>query len=424
MTKRHTIEKLFTLAFFLLSLLILAGFIPVRLPLLAAAAESVLRNAGADSASVGAVSVTLWTGLQVREVSTYKRINDKGDAYRTDIARADISCNLFAAAAALAANRDMLKADRDVFREAYEKPIELVGEICGGAASLRPLKRIALRGADARLTSKGKPGISATGAEITLARKKGRALAGNISAKEAAVPSLAKVEGFSIKLSTNNEKLDLANGSGTVFGGKLQIDLSVDIKNSKIISGSVSLRGLDLEKYCAGTNFSPGAIAGKFDFEAKAEPNSPIALDKLKAKGRAAVANLTAADIALQKTQAVNQLSRDLRLLRFSAVKGDFRVHSGRFNFSEIAGTGNVLKFKSAGWVAFDGKLSQDLDGEFSKDFVATLPRLVRGSLERTEEEGGAFKCKITGTFHKPKVEVDKSVYDRALGGFFKNLFK
>jgi hypothetical protein len=113
-----------------------------------------------------------------------------------------------------------------------------------------------------------------------------------------------------------------------------------------------------------------------------------------------------------------------LRELRFSQVSGGFAVAEGKLNFKEITGAGDVLTFRSVGWVGFDGKISQDFDGEFSGAFVAGLPNLVKNSLEKTESGGGRFKCRIGGPFHKPRIEVDMSVYNRAIGGIFKDIFK
>jgi len=426
MNRNRKIEKITTLALFLSSLIVLAGFIPIGgAGLFRGAAENALRGMGADSVSIGSVSVVLWSGLRVREAATYKRISDKGDGYRVRAARADIRCNLLGAAVALAVNPAKLKSDRDVFREVYERPFELAGELLCKAVSLRPVKKVALRGVDVVFISKGRPGVSVIGAEAVLGRKGGGdALSGSATVKEAVIPALAKVERFNVKISVDDKNLELTDGGGTVFGGKLRANLAVDVRQSKILSGEAFISGLDLEKFCAGTAFSPGRLAGKVDMDARVDGGSPIRLDSVKAKGRVTVANLTAADLALQTAPIVNHLSRDLRLLRFSEVKGGFNIAGGRLYFKEIAGVGDVLKFRSAGWVGFDGRLSQDFEGELSGGFVAGLSKLVRSSLEKTESDGGRFKCKIGGTFHNPRIEVDRSVYDRAIGGFFKNLFK
>jgi len=422
--KAFKVEKITTLALFLLSLIVLAGFIPMGAGFFRGAAEGVLRDMGADSVSVGGVSVVFWTGVRLKNVSTYKRISDKGDGYRAHADAVDVRCNLISAAVAFAVNPNILKQERDVFREAYERPFELAGDLSRAAVSLRPVKRISLRGAGINFIGNGESGISASGAEVTLGRNGGVALSGNVTVREAVIPALAKVDNFNVKMSIDDKKLELTDGAGTVFGGKLRVNLSVDVLQSKILGGSARLNGLDLVKFCAGTGFSPGTLSGKVDFDANVAGGSPISLDSVKANGRVTVTNLTATDLALQKAPVVSQLSRDLRLLHFSSVKGDFYTAGGKLHFKEIVGVGNVLKFRSAGWVGFDGKISQDFDGELNRDFVAMLPKLVRSSLEKTEGEGGRFKCKIGGTFHKPRIEVDKSVYDRAIGGFFKDLFK
>jgi len=424
MNGSRRVERIITLTLFLVSIIVLVGFIPVGSGLLRGVAESTLRDMGADSVSIGSVSVVLWTGLQVKNAAAYKRINDKGDGYRVRADNVDVRCNLVSAVLTLAANRELFKFERDIFREIYERPLELAGDLYGAAVSLRSVKKIALHGAGIGLIGNGKPGVSASGADVILGRNGEGALSGRVAVREAVIPALAKIEDFSAKISVGDTSLGLADGEGAVFGGKLRVNLAVDVRQSKILSGEMALKGMDLEKYCAGTGFSPGRLAGKVDAEARAEEGSPIRLDSVKARGRVTVKNLTAADLALQKSPVVSQLSRDLRLLRFSEVKGGFVTAGGRLNFKEIVGIGDVLKFRSSGWVGFDGKLSQDFEGEFSGGFVAGLPRIVRSSLEKTEDGGGRFKCKIGGSFHKPRIDVDKSVYDRAIGGFFKNLFK
>jgi len=421
--RSHGIEKIAGLALFLLSLVILAGFVPIGAGPFRGVVENAIKGMGADSVSIEGVTVALWRGLRVKELATYKRISDKGDGYGLRVENVDIRCNLGGAVAAIAVNPNIFKSDRDIFREVYERPFELIEDISGAAASLRPVKRIALRGAVIGFTGNGKQGVSVSGADVVLGRSVGGALTGSANIREADIPTLAKVYNFRVNISVDDKSLELTDGVGAVFGGKLRMNLSVDARRSKILSGEAYVNGLDLEKFCVGTGFAPGRLLGKADMEARAEEGSPIRFDSMKARGRVTVKNLTATDLALQNAPIVTQLSSDLRLLRFSEVKGGFVLAGGRLNFKEIVGVGDVLKFRSTGWVGFDGKISQDFEGEFSGGFVAGLPRIVRGSLEKTEGDGGRFMCKIGGTFHKPRIEVDKSVYDRAVGGFFKTLF-
>jgi len=422
--KGHKLEKLLTLLLLALSLLILAGFVPLRFRALNRVVEDALRGAGADSVLVGDVSVTLFRGVRVGGLRAHKRISADED-YTVAVSRADVSCNLFALAAAVAVNPRLFNPERDMFREAYEKPLELAGGLCARLMSLRSFKRAAVSGAGIWFTGKGAPGLSAEGVSAGVVRRGGRrsSLDGDISAALAVVPYLANVENFSVKLRAGDGRLDFTDGNGALFGGRVSAGLSLSLGDSRLIDGSASVRGLDLEKFCAGTGFSPGALTGIVNLDAALEPGS-AALDSIRASGSVSVGRLTAVEIALQKTAAVNQVSRDLRSLRFSEVRGDFQLSGGKLRFGKITGVGEVLSFRAAGWVGFDGKLDYSLDGEFSKKFVATLPKLVRNSLEETESGGGGFKCRISGTFHRPRVDIDKSVYDRAIGGFFRNLFK
>jgi len=429
MNKGHKIEKTAALLFLFFSLALLAGFLPIRFGSLNRAVEDALKGVGADTVTVGEVSVILWRGIRVKDLTVCKRVSANED-YRVSVPQADISCNLFGMAAAILTTPNILKSERDLFREAYEKPIEFAGDACVLAMSFGPVKRVTLRDAGVRVTQyKGKaaatavPWVNANGVSATLAvRGRGakRAVDGSVSAKLATVPYIAVIEDFRVKLRVKDGQLSLTDGRGGIFGGKLDVDAFLDLDSSRFTGGKARIIGFDLEKYCAGTDFAPGRIGGKVDINVEIEEGSSAVLDSIKAKGSFKSANLTAAEIGLQRTQAVNQLSKELRTLEFGEVRGDFQLDGGKIRFREIVGTGDILTFKSAGWADFEGRLVQDFEGELNPTFTAKIPKFVRNGLERTENGGGRFKCRITGTFHKPRVEVDKKVYNRA----FKNLFK
>jgi len=340
---------------------------------------------------------------------------------------ADISGNIFALAALLLVSPNLFISDtggRDIFREIYEKPLEVVGSVCAQAASMRPFKKVALHGASAYFTDKtGRPGISASGVSASIGRQ-GRALAGHVSAAKAVIPQLAKVENFNIKLRADGKRLEFKRGSGKIFGGKVYAGLSVGLDDLRILDGSVRVSGLDLERFCAGTGFSPGALSGKVNFEARAEPGSLATLDSVAASGGISITNLSAEDLALQRLPIVTRVSQSLRLLRFSEVRGDFNLAEGRLNFNEITGDGDILAFKSTGWIDLKGRFNQNFEGTFSKTFVDGLPRVVRGALNRTSDGGGSFNCKITGTLDRPRIDIDRGMYNRAVGGVFREMFR
>jgi len=424
MNKRHTVEKISTLLFLLLSLAVLAGFIPVRLGMLSGVAEKILRDEGADSVSVGSVTAALWTGLRVYDLDTYKRVSDTGD-YRVRAHHVDISCNLLRLGVVMLAVPK--PTGRDIFLEIYENPLGVIRELGAGDNAFHPADKIALRGAGINFTDKGKPGISADGVSANISRRAaGRGhrhkstYDGDLHVGKAIVPSLAKIENFHVKLRTCGDKLDLVDGYGSIFGGKISADLSLCLKDAHVLSGAARIKGLDLEKFCKVTGFSPGRMTGKVNAEAVIDFGSHAAIDSIRAKGSLSVTRLTAEGIALQKVPAVNQVLGNVKIMPFSEVRGDFEIADLRVNFSELVGVGDVMKFRSVGWIGFDGRLSHDFNGEFTQQFVAGLPRIIRNGLEPAEGGGGRFRCRITGTFERPRVEVDRSVYNRAIRNFFR----
>jgi hypothetical protein len=420
MNKRHTVEKVSTLVFLLLSLAVLAGFVPVRFVILKGITENVLRDMGADSVSVESVTVSLWTGVQVHGLNAYKRINAAED-YRIAARHVDIRVNLPRLGLAWFRSPQQF-FDRDMFHDAYVKPLEFVRDV--RSETFLPIKKIAARGAGIRFTNKaGKPGVHADGISANLIRrgKTGdKTLGGDANVKEAVIPSLAKIENFHIRFRTDGDRLDLTDGYGAIFGGKINAALSLCLDGTHILSGKARVKGLDLEKFCRITGFSPGRMTGKVSADAVAEKGSPFAVDSIRAKGSISVARLTAEGIALQKAPAVNQVLGELRIMPFSEVRGDFEIADARISFAELAGQGDVLTFRSAGWIGFDGRLSHDFNGEFSPQFVAGLARLIRNGLEPTEDGGGRFRCRITGTIDRPRVDVDRSVYSRAIRNLFR----
>ncbi|MCL2219665.1 MAG: AsmA-like C-terminal region-containing protein [Chitinispirillia bacterium] len=449
MNKLHNIEKVSTLVFLIISVALVVGFVPVRLGMFSGIAESTLKNVGADSVSVGGVSVSLWNGVRVHDFKAYKRINAAED-YRVHAHRVDISINLFRLAARLLFQPKSAHAEnsRDVFHEAYEDPLEFIG----GIRLIHTLKTVKLRGAGVNFTQKGKSWVSLNGVSADVSRQVefrralldsssgiiifGRlfrqriTLAGVLNVREAAVPSIAKVEHFNVKLLAEGDRLDLFDGSGNIFGGKINTDMSFGFRRhsshvlygseSRILNGRVHIKGLDLDRFCNETGFSPGRMTGKVNADAEVVMETVAHIDSVKAKGALTVTRLTASDIALQRAPAVSQVSGDLRQLSFAQVKGKFDVAKSRLTFDELIGQGDILKFRSAGWIGFDGRLSHDFEGEFSPEFTAGLGRLVRNGLEPTEDGGGRFKCRITGTIERPRVDVDRSVYNRALRNLFK----
>jgi len=419
MDKPRRGEKIFTLVLFILAFLIMTGFLPFRLKALNKVVEDALFNAGADSVRVDGVSVTFFTGVSVKGLETSKKINPR-EEYRTSIERVDISSNLLTLAFWALRKPDLLNFERDIFMEIYETPFTLVSDASALMNSAKPLKKLHIHGADIQFFERKKPGISAALANIKIDRKSS-AIHGKMNVSQLIIPALAQVENFSVKLRADGEQISLIDGSGTVYGGKLRADASINLRNASLIGGKLTIAELDLEQFCKQTKFTQGSMSGKVNISAALEESNVSAIDSVKASGIITVKNLTAINLPLQNTQIMNFVSSELKTLRFSEIKGDFTLSRSRLRFKEIKGAGDIMSFKSTGWVGLDASLDQNFDGVFSKTFSNTLSGLVRLSLEADTSGGRRFNCKISGTFQNPRVEVDNSVYGRAAGNAISN---
>jgi hypothetical protein len=395
------------IGFFILAVWI--GFIPLDFGAFNGIAEDILKDAGADSVNVKNVSVILIGGIRINEISVYKQINKK-EFYRAEISQVNIYCKPLN----LLFSRNLLLDERDIFMEIYEKPIILAGEAVTLINSLGFIKKMDLSGAKISF----KTGLSAENISVNLLRKKN--IHGNIAIEKITIPSVASIENFSAKLLSNSEILNIFSATADVLNGKLSAEVSIDLNNFRTVGGFAKINGLDLARFCKETKFSPGRLSGIADFNVEIEKNTALMLDSIKLNGNFSVSNLVVSDLALQRLSVVRNASKDLRVLKFSEVNGEFAFLNGKVDFKKITGKGNTMNFTSVGWFKFDGSIYQKFEGEFSPKFVLGLSRLVRNSLEKTENGGGKFHCTISQKFHNPKIKVDKAVYKRAIKNAFK----
>ncbi|MDR0304583.1 MAG: hypothetical protein LBH98_07460 [Chitinispirillales bacterium] len=396
-------------------------FIPFGMNKFTFIVEDILTQAGADSVSVGKVSVSLLRGICIENLSTYKRRNAQ-EYYTVHISRIFIRGKIPALGSMVLGREKGGKVKRDIFMEVYSKPIGLVSEAFSGLAALGLLKEIEFNNASIRFMNKGKVNVSAENAAAKLSIN-GGIFKGKASIAGIVIASMGKIENFSVNLKSGDGKqLDLFDAKGKVFGGKFNAQSSINLKNSKIFGTRMHIKEVDVKQSWEQFKISSGGIEGKADLDLEIEPFRFNAFALAKLKGNFCVNKLIAVDLPLQKLPIINKVSPKLRTIQFSEVKGKFTFSKKNINFDEISGVGDVMNFKSVGSFNIDnGKIYQNFEGEFSEEFIATqLPRLVRNSLEITENGGGRFKCTISQTFQNPRVKVDKSVIKTGI----KNMFK
>ena len=403
---------------FFFFVIILIGFIPFTYKSFNGIVEDILKEAGADSVSVENVSVSILGGsVRIENLSTFKRKNTR-EHYVAEVSRVDIRGNVFALGTLVLGRKNNAQITRDIFMEVYAKPIELVGEAFIELGNLSLLKEITLTNASVRFEERGKTAVSAEGISAKLSRR-GKFFNGSASVVKANVPDIAEVENLSVKMRSNGKTLDFFDIEGEVLGGNFVANASLSLSDFQILGGKARGEDIDIGQFWQNSKFS-GSVSGVASFDVDILQGKASNLEAVNLSGKFWASRVVAARLPLQRVRLVRRFSLNLCPMSFQRVEGEFTFSNGRFNFSEMVGTGgDIMNFRSVGWFQLDGRLYKNFNGEFSREVIPTLTRIVRNSLEMGET-GGRFYCAISGNIENPQVRVGRSVVRRGARNVFR----
>ncbi|MFP4163928.1 MAG: AsmA-like C-terminal region-containing protein [Chitinispirillaceae bacterium] len=406
-------ERKVTVLLLSASILTLMGFIPFRVTFLEEKASRMIRDAGADSIRIERISVRLWQGICISGVDLVENF-EGAEKYRISADKFEISCNLAFAALHFAFSGDESVTEKDLFGEMINNPLDVIKRSTRIMKKIKPCKSVSVRGGSVDIFEDQQRTFYVRKTSLELKRG-GDGLKGDVGFAEAFLPSLAVVRKFRAELSVDEDLVAVRNGKGDLFNGKLKVDTGLDLDSSDLIPSIIEVKGLELERFCSQTDFSLGSLKGTLDLKADIE-RSDIHVDSLKGKGEFDMKNVEASDLPIQKTATVNFVSTKLQNLYFRKVESLCTISNGRLRFKNFRGYGDKMDFSAQGWIRPDGRMNLKMNGVFSKNFSKKLKRLVKVSLEKTEEGKTEFRCRISGTFEHPLIEIDGSVYKRAAG--------
>ncbi|MCL2844263.1 MAG: hypothetical protein FWE23_02280 [Chitinivibrionia bacterium] len=413
-------KKLFLLLVALFFFLVVsAGFIPFTFKSFNGIVENILKEAGADSVSVEKVSVSVLGGtVRVENVYVYKRRNAR-EHYVVEVSRVDIRGNVIRLGLKILGQKNNEEQpSRDIFMEIYDKPVELIGEAFVALAELGLINEKRLQNASVRFTERGKAGVSAEGVSANLQRKR-RSFSGSAEVAKASMPNIAEVQNINIKLRSDGNKLEFFDVSGEVFGGNFSAQASLSLDDFSVLGGNARGERIDVGQFWQNSVFS-GNVSGRAGFEVEIAHSKAAKFEAVNLSGNFWANRVVASRLPLQRVHLVRRFSLDICPMRFERVAGEFTFSDGRFNFSEMTGTGgDIMNFRSVGWFRLDGRLYKNFNGEFSREFIPTLTRLVRNSLEMSET-GGLFYCAISGNIENPQIRMGRSVVRRGARNVFR----
>jgi len=219
-----------------------------------------------------------------------------------------------------------------------------------------------------------------------------------------------------------------------VLGGQIMGSGDFLLNPAKMKSGEISLKGIQLREYYSlreqESGELEGEIKGKFIFK-----KSALSPKSLRGSGKIEISRFSAVDIPLQRVALVKNFMPGLADLSFQKANATLVLDTGGLWLDPLMVEGKLVTIESRGPINFDGKFSQTAQVSLSEVFAQELSVWVRNALEKDESGVNFFECNLSGTFLEPKVKLAPGTLNRAIGitlnqagrkigKFFKSLFK
>jgi hypothetical protein len=222
----------------------------------------------------------------------------------------------------------------------------------------------------------------------------------------------------------NGNILSLTKSRAECYGGTISAQGTLDLSSLTLRDGRVNIEHLSLEQWYKASGSGPGRITGMANALLDVG-RCRLAVDALTAHGNAVITDVAAHDLPIQKNLITILGNNRLLNLRFSKITANINVNEGKVHTDDIDGRGDLLDFTGGGWVDFDGHIFEDATGVFSREFLGMLPGILRNSLLPDENgEPRVFRAKVSGTFERPCVTIDRQLVNRAVGNVVKEIHK
>ncbi|MBF0531527.1 MAG: DUF748 domain-containing protein [Candidatus Omnitrophica bacterium] len=192
--------------------------------------------------------------------------------------------------------------------------------------------------------------------------------------------------------------------SADVYGGKLNLKATADLKNNKILSDiTANVANADLAKYTAEKKLKNEQIAGTVN--AFLHVIGPLNAPKsLKGQGTLKITNgyLWRWDILDGLFKAL--LIPEFQNIYFTGANADFKINNGKIGTDNLKLTGNVLSLAGTGWMDFNGNLRFNIVPHFDITLIEQSQSLQKIPTQIISQ---AVQAKISGTLAKPAYLIE-----------------
>ncbi|KMQ51208.1 hypothetical protein CHISP_1914 [Chitinispirillum alkaliphilum] len=413
-------EMGFTALILIAALFILLGFIPVKHSYFNNLIEDNLLVSGADSVSLGSVQASLWRGIEIRDLYVNKTISP-AESYEFSAEAVSVRINLVSAVLGrLFRAKEETAEQQDYFAYLYHHPLEAFTEFVETVQEYKVVSKFSLEGGSFVLLLENEEGMIVDGLFLQSRRTSNEPVSGIIRCEKIYKSSMGLIEYLGGEFLLDGSTFHMANGRGVVFGGNLAFSGGVNYKQRLLLGAKLSLRDLDLEILSQNTGDIEGSMRGMADLSFSLEPGYPD-FDSLSGHGMLKAKAVHLRELPLQKSLVSAMVATNLSNLSFKAIESQIELSDGKFNLN-TTGYGEMLNFKASGWLKPDMMINQNVDGEFTPHFTSQLPPIVATSLDKTEQGGRVFKCRLYGNLSNPRLELDQGVLRGAVRSTFSDV--
>lgn len=410
------------------AVVVVAGLVPVRHSSFARAAEEALRRLGADSVSVGVVSVALWRGVALRDVFIEQRIDAKWRA-SVDAPKVRVSYRLLRAVLMRKKCLEVLERRGAAARRCKRQGNHLLRTLYEGTAvfdSLLPacvsearFSRVALR-----FTETGGSGVRCGGLRgtIRVAKNSPYHIRADVTSDHADLYGLAasKIRG-TVRL--EGPVLVVEKLRADFLGGKIrEANATVDLVRERIAEAFLDARNVRLGKFYSGFGAQTGTLRGRADLSLRLE-SSALHPDSLRGTGTFKLSRMVVKDVPVLQIIANITDVESLRQLSFRRVRGDVEVREGRAWSSGVQGIGHPISISANGWTMLrSGHFDYAVSGLFGKEYADSVPAIVWNAMLPADDDGREFRIQTSGTFQDPSVRLDRAMTRRAVRSVLKSV--
>ena len=383
------------IGFFMMGVLVLVfllGFVPFSNQALKTKVERILKESIVDSCSIDKLTITLWTGVSVKNIRCAWR-DPSGASYCCSIPRAVVSyhvlpilfkrliiknitlerpqftCNLPSAPTTPGAPHEGFSFDK-------------LSDALAGFPYTVFVRNITLFKARVLVTQKRETVLDCRGIGLSMKVGVDRSIAldGAFDADTVGLLDAWHLTRFKARLSVKGPRVTLASCKAESYGGKINVNARANLAAGALEDLGIAVSRVKLDQWYSDEKAGPGRLTGKLDASMDFS-RSALCVDSLAAKGKIKITGVTASDLPLQKNLIVVLAVPKLTTMRFSRISSDLDLKKGKIYTENVTGEGDPMDFKADGWVDLNGYFSERINAEFSGEFMGSLPPFFRKSL-------------------------------------------